>query len=120
MTSYILYNSQYKYKYCSPCRKVNNQTTNQYPCYFKMYDNKQYRQNMYDNTEPQGTERALHQKDYEYFHDMENLLENKKKKIEYLDHKERRDKITNAWIYSQDKNGNYYRYNTLTKESNYI
>ena len=55
-----------------------------------------------------------------YCHDMGNLLENKKKKIEYLDHKEKRDKISNAWIYSQDKNGNYYRYNTFTKESNYI
>ena len=120
MTSYIIYNNNYRYKHCNACRKVNNQTTNQYPCNFKMYDNLNYMQKIYDETEEQSTERAIHQKDYQYYDRMENLLEDKKKKIAYNEYKKRREKINNAWIYSQDKNGNYYRYNTLTKVSNYI
>jgi hypothetical protein len=85
-----------------------------------MYDNLDYMQKVYDNTEPQGTERALHQKDYQYYDRMENLIEDKKKKLAYDEYKQRKEKMNNAWIYTQDKEGNYYRYNTITKESNYI
>ena len=106
----------YSYSYCPP-RSRTCQYPNQFLCYYKMFDNNYYRQQIYEYTKPQSKERALYSKNLDYYEHQENLLEHKKNKIEYLEYRDREKKESEAWIASTDSQGRPFKYNTITKAS---
>lgn len=106
----------YSYLYCRP-KSRTCQYPNQFLCYYKMFDNNYYRQQIYEYTKPQSKERALYPKNLDYYEHQENFLEHKKNKIEYREYRDRKKKESEAWIPSTDSQGRPFKYNTITKAS---
>lgn len=109
----------YSYLYCRP-KSRTCQYPNQFRCYYKMFDNNYYRQQIYQSTLPQSKELALYSKDLNYYRHQELLLEHKKNKIEYQEYQERRQRESKAWIKATDSQGRPFKYNSITKSSVWI
>lgn len=109
----------YSYLYCRP-KSRTCQYPRQFRCYYKMFDNDYYRQQIYQYTKPQSKELALYSKNLDYYHHQELLLEHKKNKIEYQEYQDRRKKESKAWIEAKDPKGRSFKYNTITKTSVWI
>lgn len=69
---------------------------------------------------PQTNENLIYSKKKIYYYRHDKLLQDKINKNIYLENKLYRDKINRHWITATDKNGNMYKYNTITKYSKWI
>lgn len=110
----------YSYTYCSPPLLCTPQYPNKHLCYHKMFDNSWYLDQVFKNTAPQSTERNLYSKNYQFYHSFQNLITDKKKIIAYQEYCDNRKRINKAWIFSKDKKGRPYKYNSITKQSYYL
>lgn len=109
----------YSYLYCRP-KSRTCQNPNQFLCFYKMFDNGYYRQQINEYTKPQSKERALYSKNLDYYSRQELLLEHKKNIINYQEYQDRKQRQSKAWIIASDAQGRKFKYNTLTKSSVWI